>query len=834
MGSVWLAERIDGRFERKVAIKLLNAGLVGWDAEQRFRREGNVLARLTHPHIAQLLDAGVAPNGRPYLVLEHVDGEPIDAFCDRNRLAIDDRLRLFIDVASAVSHAHGRLIVHRDLKPTNVLVTTGGEVKLLDFGIAKLLDDESRGAAALTRDGSAALTPEWAAPEQVTGDAVSTATDVYALGALLYLLLTGLHPAGDRLRSPAALVKWITDVEPACPSSVATCDDAVAPASARAWRRAMTPQRLESTLRGDLDTIVGKALKKSPAERYASAAALADDIRRYRGHEPIAACPDTFRYRAGKFVRRNRAIVSLAMLAGVATIAGVVGTLHQAGTARSQRDFALRQLAHAVAVNDLNEFLLSDAAPSGERFTVEDLLRQAERIVDGQHGDDEIRTGMLIAIGLQYWMLDEDQRARQTLEQAYVQSRSIAEASIRGRAACALASALGRSVDFVRAEALLSEGMAELPNDSEHALDRMFCLLRGGAVAREAGWADVALQRAEGARRELERAPLRSRMLELRVLMDLAETYRASGQPLAASAVFERAATLLAELGRAKTATAGTLFNNWALALYRLGRPLDAERILRRAIDLSRADTTDRAVSPMLLVNYGRVLNELKRLDEAASFAERGYARALEAGQEVVVNQSLLLRSGIYLDQGRLADAATLLDQVEQRLRTQLPPGHIAFGSLSSERGLLAQARGEPHAALDLTNRAIEIVKSSVQSGGQGADVVPLLMLRRSGIELDLQQYAAAALDAKAAVDQLRIETPTGSSSATLGRAYLALSRALAARDGRDAARAALQAALEHLEATTGPDHPYVIATRALLDERPESAGEPQAGTRDR
>jgi serine/threonine-protein kinase len=831
MGSVWLAERIDGRFERKVAIKLLNAGLVGWDAERRFRRDGNVLARLTHPHVAQLRDAGVAPNGRPCLVLEHVDGEPIDAFCDRNRLAIDERLRLFLDVASAVSHAHGRLIVHRDLKPSNVLVTTSGDVKLLDFGIAKLLEDESR-AAALTRDGTAAFTPQWAAPEQVTGDAVSTATDIYALGGLLYLLLTGRHPAGERLKSPAELVKSITDAESPCPSSVAMRDDVVALASSRASQRATNPQKLETTLRGDLDTIVGKALKKLPGERYASVAALADDIRRYLAHQPITARPDTLRYRAGKFVRRNRAIVALAMLAGVAMMAGVVGTLHQAGTARAQRDFALRQLAHAVAVNDLNEFLLSDAAPSGERFTVEDLLRQAERIVAGQQGDDEIRTGMLVAIGLQYWMQDEDERARQVLEKAYLQSRSIAEPSIRARAACALASALGRSVDFARAEALLREGIEELPNDPEHALDRMFCLLRGGAVAREAGWADVALERAQGARRELERAPLRSRMLELRVLMDLAETYRASGQPLAASAAFERSAALLSERGRARTATAGTLFNNWALALYRLGRPLDAERIMRRAIELSRTDTTDAAVSPMLLVNYGRVLNELQRLDEAASFAERAYAKALDAGQEVVINQSLLLRSGIYLDQGKLADAATLLDEVEQRLRTQLPPGHIAFGSLSSERGLLAQARGEPRAALDLTNRAIEIVKSSVQSGGQGADVMPLLMLRRSGIELDLDQYDAAAADAKAAVDRLRTSTPAGSSSATLGRAYLALGRALAAKDGRDAARVALQAAVEHLEATTGRDHPHVIAARALLDQARDTAPDPQASTR--
>ncbi len=819
MGSVWLAERTDGRFERKVAIKLLNAGLVGREAEERFRREGSLLARLTHPHIAQLIDAGVTNNGRPYLVLEHIDGEPVDAYCDRNRLGIDARLELFLDVASAVSHAHGRLIVHRDLKPSNVLVARGGEIKLLDFGIAKLLDDETHATAPLTRDGASALTPEWAAPEQVTGDPVSTATDVYALGNLLYLLLTGRHPAADALRSPAELVKSITEVEPARLSSAAMSDAVdVTDAAERALRRGMTPVRLQRYLRGDLDNIVHKAVKKHPAERYVSVAALADDVRRFIAREPITARRDTLRYRAGKFVQRNRAVVLVASLAVAATVAGVIGTLHQAGTARAQRDFALRQLAHVEAVNDLNEFLLTDAAPSGARFTVNELLGQAERIVAGQQGNDEMRTGLLVAIGLQYWMQDEDERARRVLEDAYAQSRRVADASVRGRAACALASALGRSVDFPRAESLLREGMADLPNDSEHALDRMFCLLRGSAVAREEGSAKVALERAEGARRELERAPLQTPILALRVHMDLAETYRVAGQPLAASAAFERAATLLTQLGRARTATAGTLFNNWALALYRLGRPLEAERILRQAIELSRADATDQGVSSMLLINYSRVLGELRRLDEAARFAERGYAMASKAGQEVVVNQSLLLRSGIYVDQGKLAAAGAVLDEVEPRLRQQLPPGHIAFASLSSERGLLAQARGELRMALDLTNRAIEIVRSSVRAGGQGGDVMALLMLRRSGIELDLRLFSEAASDAASAVDLLQTETPAGAWSATLGRAYLALGQALAAQDNPGAARHALQSAVEHLEQTTGREHPQLVNARALLD----------------
>jgi tetratricopeptide (TPR) repeat protein len=300
--------------------------------------------------------------------------------------------------------------------------------------------------------------------------------------------------------------------------------------------------------------------------------------------------------------------------------------------------------------------------------------------------------------------------------------------------------------------------------------------------------------------------------------MDLAETYRVAGQPLAASAAFERAAALLGQLGRARTATAGTLYNNWALALYRLGRPLEAERILGQAIELSRADATDQGVSPMLLINYSRVLGELWRLDEAARFAERAYAMASKAGQEVVVNQSLLLRSRIYVDQGKLGDAGAVLDEVEPRLRQQLPPGHIAFASLTSERGLLAQARGELRMALDLTDGAIQIIHSSVQAGNQGGDVMALLMLRRSGIELDLHMFEEAASDGRSAVELLQRNTPAGTWSATLGRAYLSSGQALAAQNHRDAARQALQSAVGHLEKTFGGDHPQLVNARALLD----------------
>src|SRR5215831_3641580 len=253
MGSVWLASRNDGRFERRVAIKLLNATFVGRAAEERLRREGSILARLTHPHIARLLDAGVSPAGQSFLVLERIDGQPIDRHCDAKKLGIRDRLRLFVEVLSAVAHAHANLIVHRDIKPSNVLVQADGQVKLLDFGIAKLLEQDAETV------GGSALTPEYAAPEQVTGGPITTATDVYALGILLHVLLVGRHPFEAARRSPADLLKAIVDDEPPCLSDAA-------------------PEGLRRVLKGDLDTIVAKALKKNPGERYQSVTAFSSDV----------------------------------------------------------------------------------------------------------------------------------------------------------------------------------------------------------------------------------------------------------------------------------------------------------------------------------------------------------------------------------------------------------------------------------------------------------------------------------------------------------------------------------------------------------------------------
>jgi serine/threonine protein kinase/Tol biopolymer transport system component len=322
MGTVWLAERSDGRFERRVAVKVLNIALMGKGGEERFKREGRILGRLTHPHIAELIDAGVSRAAQPFLVLEYVEGDHIDRYCDQNNLDVRARVWLFLDVLRAVAQAHASLIVHRDLKPSNILVRTDGQAKLVDFGIAKLLEcDGQSGESPLTLEGGRALTPEYAAPEQLKGGAVTTATDVYASGVLLYVLLTGHHPAGAGPHTPASLVKTILDTEPPRPSEIVALtqtngEDAVT----NARKRATMPDKLARLLRGDLDTIVAKALKKNPEERYLSIKAFAADLQRFLQHEPIRARPDAIGYRAGKFVRRHRSSVVAALVVTLALI----------------------------------------------------------------------------------------------------------------------------------------------------------------------------------------------------------------------------------------------------------------------------------------------------------------------------------------------------------------------------------------------------------------------------------------------------------------------------------------------------------------------------------
>ncbi|MEP6472799.1 MAG: serine/threonine-protein kinase, partial [Gemmatimonadota bacterium] len=377
MGSVWLARRSDGRFEGAVAIKFLSLAVAGPAGEARFRREGSVLARLTHPNIARLLDAGVSPEGQPYLVLEHVDGLPIDQWCDQRRLPVEARLKLFLQVLDAVAHAHSNLIVHRDLKPANILVTPDGTVKLLDFGIAKLLEDGAGARSVLTGSHEAVLTFEYAAPEQIQGDPISTATDVYCLGVLLYELLAGQHPTSKGCVTPAEHVRAILETDPGVlsrvvgPSGTRSSEEAIRLAAARD----ASPDRLRRWYTGDLDNILSKALRKNPSDRYPTVTAFGDDLSRYLGHEPVLARPDAWTYRAAKFIRRHRGSVSSAVLVAILLVAAAVLTTLQARQARKQRDVAVLQLKRSRAIAAVERVLAGDSRGADGR-----QLSPAERI----------------------------------------------------------------------------------------------------------------------------------------------------------------------------------------------------------------------------------------------------------------------------------------------------------------------------------------------------------------------------------------------------------------------------------------------------------------------
>ncbi|HEX7441026.1 MAG TPA: serine/threonine-protein kinase [Caldimonas sp.] len=329
MGSVWRARRSDGRFEGAAAVKLLKTGLFDAAGQERFRREGAILARLRHPSIAQLLDAGITAKGQPYLILELVEGERIDHWCAARSPSIRERIELFQQVLAAVAAAHGQLVIHRDLKPSNILVDETGRAKLLDFGIARLLPGQDDAAeTALTRAGALALTPQYAAPEQFEGGVLGMATDVFALGIVLYELLAKVHPSG--LPAGSHSIEYLR----------AASDGRYKPASERApgERRA---------LRGDLDNILDKALAPLPAERYANVAAFADDLQRHLDDRPVAAQPGTLAHRAAKFVRRNRIAVAAATAVVAALAVGLAATLWMGAEASRQRDLALGEANRA-------------------------------------------------------------------------------------------------------------------------------------------------------------------------------------------------------------------------------------------------------------------------------------------------------------------------------------------------------------------------------------------------------------------------------------------------------------------------------------------------------
>ncbi|HVF55620.1 MAG TPA: serine/threonine-protein kinase [Pyrinomonadaceae bacterium] len=437
MGAVFLAERADGEFRQQVAVKVIRQTLAGSETRRHFKRERQILASLNHPNIARLLDGGVSTDGEPFLAMEYVEGVRIDVYADTHRLSTGARLGLFRQVCAAVQYAHQNLVIHRDLKPSNILVTAEGVPKLLDFGIAKLLDPESEDAGAHTVTELGVMTPEYASPEQVQGLQVTTASDVYSLGVILYELLAGHRPYRVKSRKPDEIARAICEQEPERPSAAIrrTGDSPKADGGPTTITpetvgraRSEQPERLRRRLAGDLDNIVLMAMRKEPARRYASVAQLSEDIRRHTDGLPVIARKDTFKYRGAKFIKRNRVGVAAAALVVLTLVGGIVGVAWQARAATEQarvaaqeRDRARVEAAKAERINEFLQSIFASADPSwyssgyGQRGEVKvvDVLEQAGRRVDAELKDEpEIRAELHHTIGTTYMSLGRNEQAR--------------------------------------------------------------------------------------------------------------------------------------------------------------------------------------------------------------------------------------------------------------------------------------------------------------------------------------------------------------------------------------------------------------------------------------
>lgn len=813
MGAVWLARRADNRFEGKAAVKLLNMSLVGQDGERRFKREGTILATLAHPHIARLLDAGIAQTGQPYLILEYVDGQHIDAYCDAKNLDIEARVRLFLDVLAAVAHAHTNLIVHRDLKPSNVLIANDGNVKLLDFGIAKLIVDDPS-VSAITREGSNALTPEFAAPEQLLGQPITTATDVYSLGVLLYLLLGGQHPNGNTNLPPAELVKAIVETAPPLVSDAVSQTKTIPleTLSKNAAHRAATTDKLKRLLRGDLDNIIAKALKKNPAERYASVSAFADDLHKYLEHEPVTARPESFGYRAGKFVRRHRGGVAVGLLTIVAIGAGVIGTITQTQRANEQARMAMSQYAYSASTIDFVRTLLGERGRKS--YTTQELLERAEQMVNNQFANDPaVKARILATIGENYASVGDLSRAQLLFQQARTAAQAANDSAFQISIECGIAAAhiyLGKPESAPRLFEPAISGLQAKPDIDSSVLSA--CLAARGEYFEQAGRLGEAQASFQEAVAILgtPRADQWTRLINARV--SLAGVSGRLG--MHAKAVDEFAQTIndLTRLGRQNTSGALAPFHNYGVVLTNAGQLFRAEKAYQQAIEIAKAASGSDEISPSQIMNFAEILFELGRIEESKQWFERALKEAKLRKVPRLIGFTSLKAAKAWCVTGDLRYCDELFIAAQETLQPMFPPGHVVFGALANLAGQRALAHLQPTEARLHFQRALDIFRLAPDKGPNLGRT--LSMLART--EQQLGDSEAAKRHAAEGAAFARQSSLGIASSVWLGQALLAQG-AIQKAQSDSAAKVTLLEGLDQLRNSVGDQATATKEAQALL-----------------
>lgn len=597
MGVVYRAERADGQFEKQVAVKLMPQGIESPELQRRFFAERQILAQLEHPGIGRLLDGQVTGEGRPYLVMEYVEGRPVDVYCGEERLGLEDRLRLFLEVCDAVQYAHQNLVIHRDIKPTNILVTSEGQVKLLDFGIAKLIEPAEAAAPSTVFQ---PRTPQYASPEQLANHPASTTSDVYSLGVLLYLLLTGEPPYDLAGLSPRDAEEKVRFEDPGPPSVVATGNDASAEGPS-SWRH---------LLRGDLDNIALKSLRKKPEERYATAEHLADDIRRYLRGVPVEARKGTWSYATMKFVRRHRLGVAAAALLVLSIGLGVAGVVWQGRRAEQE---ARRARRTAAVLSGL--FAEADPfAEVGREMSVTELLgRSVERVREQLADDPAIRTELLDLLGRAYQGQGHSENAIAVHREALRDRRqAFGEGSVAAAHSMAsLGDALRRTKGGrAEAEELYREALAifrdELGVESKEAAKM---LERLGASARERTDYPSAERHYREALRIARAVSIEPTSFIASTLGDLSSILDETGRREESIAMLRRALEMADEtLGPGHPSTS-SMRSNLAIRLYNQGDYEGAEELYRHVIAIKeRALGADSPNLADTLTSLGRLL----------------------------------------------------------------------------------------------------------------------------------------------------------------------------------------------------------------------------------
>jgi serine/threonine-protein kinase len=709
MGTVYLAERDDGAFDQRVAVKVVR-GLLDRDRIRRFRAERQILATLDHPNIARLLDGGTTADGLPYLVMEHVEGTPIDVYCRERQLDVPERLRLFATVCDAVIHAHRHLIIHRDIKPTNILVTTDGTPKLLDFGIAKLLDTDDPDLAMDTMTGMRVLTPDYAAPEQVRGQPVTTATDVYALGVLLFELLTERRPHTFRALTAQEIERVVCDTDAPRPSTV------------------------RQSIDEDLDVIVGTALQKDQARRYLSVEAFVDDVRRMLDGLPIHARASTWRYRTRRFVSRNRWGVAAAatfvlMLVGFAVIVSL-----QAARIARERDFAQqeRDAAEQVASFMVDMFEVADPGESrGATVTARELLdRGAERVETGLADQPGVQGRMMTTMGRAYRGLGLFAQSQDLLERALDRREQV-----ESHYSDAVAETLGELGDIVGARGNYEE--AERHHREALAIRQALHGTSHDTVAfalNDLGTTLQRLARYDEAEEALAQA------------IAIWREVRPAGDPQIASGL-----------------------NNLGLLLRRVNRYGEAEPVLQEALDIRRR--AFREPHPEIansLMQMGQLKNELGQLDEAEALMRESLAMRLQmlgpdhpdVGTSYNNLASLLHDRRDYDRAEEMYRASIAINR--KRLGEEHPESAVTLNNLASlleDRGDLDQAEAIFREALAIRRKALGEEHPAV---ARGLNNLAIVLIKQNKIaEAQVLAERSLAVKRKALGDE-HVETAQG------------------------------------------------------------------------